>query len=168
MKNILRLISVALCVSLLTLTACSRNLSPNNYYGHDVGVASKVLHGTIISKRVVKINNASGIGTLAGATAGGAAGSMIGTHAATNVVGAVGGVLVGGAAGYVVDKAVNSSEGYEYIIKLTNGHTISVVQAMDIQFNVNQRVLVIYGEMVRIIPDDTVSTPTKSTKNAKK
>lgn len=164
MKKTLTLISII--AAGLSVAGCSSNISPNTYTGNEVGVVSRVVSGVIVSMRPVTIDNESGIGTLAGATAGGAAGTLIGDNTATNVAGAVGGVVVGGVVGHVVDKSINTHQGYEYIIKLDNGSTISVVQDKDLQLNVKQHVLVIYGEMTRIIADNTTSTTTSTPKAA--
>ncbi len=153
------LLSCLAASTVLFLPACTSGLSPNNYKASDVGVASKVLKGSIIAIRPVDIKGNSGVGGLAGAVAGGAAGSAIGGTTAMNIVGAVGGAVAGGLIGNEADKALHNKQGYEYIIQLNTGSTISVTQTEDLQLAVNQHVLVIYGEMTRIIPDNTVSTP---------
>lgn len=137
------------------ISGCTKNIAPNTYTAAEVGVVSKVLPGVIIAKRAVNIDGNSGVGALAGATAGGAAGSMVGNRTATNIVGAVGGAVVGGVVGNAVDKTINRQKGFEYIIKLKSGTTISVVQSEAMQFTVSQHVLVIYGATTRIIPDNT-------------
>lgn len=144
-----------ICFSLL-LSACAKSVSPNSYQSSEVGVASKVVPGVIMSKRAVSIDGNSGAGGLAGAGAGAAAGSTIGGSSSTsgNIIGAIGGAVVGGLIGNAADKAINHHQGYEYIIRLKNGSAVSVVQAEEMKFEVNQRVLVVYGAMTRIIPDD--------------
>lgn len=138
-----------------SLIGCTQNLSSNSYKPSDVGVASTVKKGKIIAKRTINIDSNSGIGGLAGAGAGAAAGSMIGGNTATNIVGAIGGAVIGGLAGNAMEKGVNHQQGIEYIIKLTNGKTISVTQPSDVMLYVNQRVLVIYGESTRVVADET-------------
>lgn len=154
---------IALCLSTiivsLGIVSCAQNVSPNTYTGSEVGVVSKVKKGVVVSRRVVKIDNASGAGGLAGTVAGAAAGSTLGSGVSTNIAGAVGGAVVGGLVGHVIDKGINQHKGYEYIIKLQNGKIISVVQTLDMKFAVHQRILVIYGAMTRIIPDDTIGAP---------
>lgn len=154
MKNLFTMIiATFLCV---ILTACAQSLSPNTYQASQVGVASRAVPGVIVAKRIVDIDGNSGVGGLAGAVAGGAAGSGIGGSTAGHVVGAVGGALAGGLAGNAIDSAMNRQQGIEYIIKLKKGGTISITQTQDMQFQVHQRVLVIYGPKTRIIPDTTV------------
>lgn len=153
MKKILCSFSVLLACA--GLVSCAQNVSPNTYQTGEVGVVSKVKKGVVISKRVVKIDNTSGAGGLAGVAGGAAAGSTLGSGTSTNIVGAVGGAVVGGVVGHAIDKSINQHQGFEYIIKLEKGETISVTQTADVQFNINQRVLVIYGAMTRVVPDDT-------------
>lgn len=152
-NTIIRLCS-AIAASLL-MVGCAQNVSPNTYQSGEVGVASRVVPGVVIAKRSVNIDANSGAGGLAGVAAGAAAGSTMGSSTSSNVVGAVGGAVVGGVAGNAIDKAVNHHQGYEYIIRLNKGRIISVVQEKDVQFRVNQRVLIIYGAMTRLIPDTT-------------
>lgn len=153
MKNIFFIF--ALLFLGIQINGCAQNVSPNTYQTSEVGVANKVVSGVIVSKRTVNIDANSGVGGLAGAVAGGAAGSVVGGSTASNIIGAVGGAVIGGLAGSAIDKAVNHHEGIEYIIKLNKGSTISVTQVQDMLFEVNQRVLVIYGHPTRIIPDTT-------------
>ncbi|GEM_PF-484712 len=141
----------------LSLSGCGENLSTNTYESSDVGVASKVKKGVIISRRPVDIDNSTGVGGLAGAGAGAAAGSMIGGNTAVNIIGAIGGAVIGGVAGHAAEKGLSHHQGYEYIVQLDKGSPISVVQsAEDSTFEINQHVLVIYGKKTRIEADNTV------------
>lgn len=137
----------------LALTSCAKNISPNTYSGSEVGVVSKVKKGVIVSERAVSINNASGNGGIAGTVAGAAGGAALGGNASTAVMGGVGGAVVGGVVGHVIDQGVNHHQGYEYIIRLQEGETVSVTQTEDLRFSPGQPVLVIYGAMTRIISD---------------
>jgi outer membrane lipoprotein SlyB len=159
-KKIL-LIGSTLAVTLL-LGGCGPDLSPNAYSASDVGVASRVVKGTIVAIRPVKIQQNSGVGALGGAVAGGAAGSLIGGSTAVNIVGATGGALVGGLIGNEAEKQFRKDVGYEYIIQLDNNSTISVTQQQDLQLALNQHVLVIYGPTTRIVPDNTISAPSSA------
>lgn len=155
MKRVL--LFVVLSTFLGLVTACAKNISPHTYQASEAGVANKVLSGVIIGKRAVKVDANSGVGGLAGAGAGAVGGSAIGGSARGNVVGAIGGAVVGGLLGNAVDKGINSHKAFEYIIKLKNDTTISIAQAQEMQFEVGQHVLVIYGAMTRIVPDNTIS-----------
>ncbi len=153
MKKILLTLSLLFIVSLLN--ACAKNVSPNTYDSSEVGVASKVVPGTIVAIRQVSIDANSGAGGLAGVAAGGTAGSLVGGSTAGTVLGVIGGAVVGGVVGNAADKAINHHNGYEYIIKLNNKSVISITQVEDLKLSVNQRVLIIYGAMTRIVPDTT-------------
>ncbi len=159
------LISSALTL-MTVLTACAPSVSPNTYSGSEVGVASRVVKGTVIGIRPVKIQQNTGIGAVAGGVAGGAAGSLIGNSTAVNIVGAAGGAVVGGLIGNEAEKQLSKDQGYEYIIQLDNNSTISVTQTQALQLSLNQRVLVIYGATTRIVPDDTISVPASTPKTA--
>ena len=147
-----KLLLPCLLVICLGLNACAQNVSPNTYTTSDVGVASKVKKGVILSRRAVSVDNNSGVGGLAGAAAGATAGTMVGGSAATTVLGAIGGAVVGGVGGNMIDKGINHHQAYEYIIKLDGGQMISVTQVEDTQLQVHQHILVVYGLMTRIIP----------------
>jgi len=148
---------VNLCMLFSLVSGCAQNLSPNTYNASEVGVASKVVHGVIIGKRPVTLDASKGeIGGLAGAVAGGAGGSAIGGSGQANVAGAVGGAVLGGVVGHAAEKAFNRREGFEYIIKLKDGSVISIAQEKSVQFEIHQKVLVIYGATTRIVPDHTV------------
>lgn len=156
-KAIPCLIAIVLALQ-LGLSGCATNVSPNTYELSEVGVASKVVPGVILSKRAVTLDaRRDNIGTGAGAVIGGVTGSALGgrSHARTNIAGAVGGAVIGGLVGSVADKAINKHQGFEYMVKLKHGNIISVAQSKDLEFFVNQRVLVIYGATTRIVPDET-------------
>lgn len=152
MKN--RIFIASLSIVCAFMVGCAQNVSPNTYQASDIGVASKVLPGTVIAKRNINIDANSGAGGLAGVTAGAAVGSGLGGSAAANIVGAVGGAVIGGLFGNKIDKAVNHHQGIEYIVKLKNGSTISLAQAQELQFEIGQHVLVVYGAITRLIPDN--------------
>jgi len=136
-------VKLALIPISFLLTACAPNLSANNYTANQVGVANKAVSGVIVDKRVVNIDNNSGVGGVAGTVAGAAAGSTIGGSTASNIVGGVGGALVGGLLGHAVDKSIHAQQGYQYIVKLNKNQTIAVTQTLDSNFRVGQHVLVI-------------------------
>jgi outer membrane lipoprotein SlyB len=165
MKKIILLIS---SLSLFMLVGCTQNISPNTYTTSQVGVAGKVLPGEVVAKRIVTVDNSSGVGGAAGVLAGGAAGAAIGGSTEANIVGAVGGALIGGVVGNAIDKSVTRKQAYEYVIKLDNGSTVSIAQSLEVELAVHQRVLVMYGAMTRVVPDTTPpGTYTTSKKSSK-
>lgn len=155
MKKLIQ-IGLLTTIAILVLGGCTNSSSTNIYRASNAGVASRVSKGIIVSKRMVKIEGNSGVGSIAGGIAGGAAGSTIGGSGAANVVGAVGGAVAAGIIGHELDQAINRKTGYEYIIKLKNGKTISVAQDKSIPLAIGQKVLIIYGATTRVIPDHPV------------
>ncbi len=135
------------------LVGCMPNISPNTYGRNEVGVVGKAYEGVVIARRVVSIDNNSGVGALAGTIGGGAIGSQVGGSRAAHIVGAVGAGVLGGTVGNAVDRTFNNRMGYEYIIRLENGKSISIVQEKSVQLMVGQKVTVIQGATTaRIIP----------------
>jgi len=145
-------------LSFAALLGCTKNISPNTYEAAEIGTANKVMPGIIIAKRSINIDVNSGIGSMAGATAGGAAGYQIGGDKTTNIIGGVGGAVAGGIVGNAIEKGIRKTEGYEYIIQLTNGSSVSVAQTKEMPLAINQKVLVIYGPTTRVVPDNRVLT----------
>ena len=144
--------------ALLIISGCAENVSPNKYAASEVGVASKVVPGIIVSVRTVKID-ASGnsiVGAASGAVIGAAGGSAIGGSPHSNLAAGVGGAVLGGVIGDAIQKKINNRQGFEYMIKLKDDSIISVTQDQDLQFSVGQKILVIYGAMTRIVPDETL------------
>jgi len=166
MKRVLLLIM--LTTAAILVGGCGKNVSPNTYEAAEAGVASKVVQGVIIGKRKVKIDASSGgIGGLAGAAAGATGGSALGSNDRSHIAGAIGGAVVGGVIGNQVDKAINRHQGYEYIIKLKGDSTIAITQAQDLEFQIGQPILVIYGATTRIVPDNCVEPPKSSISKTK-
>ena len=52
------------------------------------------------------------------------------------------------------DNNLVRSHGFEYVVKLSSGALISLVQTDDLALKTKQHVLVIYGETARIVADD--------------
>ena len=52
------------------------------------------------------------------------------------------------------DTSIVRSHGFEYVVKLSNGAIISLVQTEDAQLKAKQHILVIYGTNTRIVPDN--------------
>ncbi len=136
MKKIL--FNILIC---LTLSACGIGETNSTYSRYNIGQQALVQYGTIISIRPVNIEGTSTIGTIGGAVAGGAAGSMIGGNTAVNIIGATGGAIVGGIIGSAAEQAVTKDTAYEFIIRKQNGQTIAVVQSNEDRFRVGDNVI---------------------------
>lgn len=134
-----------------SLAACAPSLSSNVYSGNQVGVASDTVSGVIVSKRVINIQNNTGVGAVVGTVGGAVAGSTIGGSTSANILGGLGGAVVGGLAGNAIEKGVSSQQGFEYVIRVSKSKTISVTQTADTNLAVGDKVMVIYGNPVRVI-----------------
>ncbi len=132
-----------LCSALvcLVLTACGVGDTNTTYSRYDIGQQASVQYGTIISMRPVNVKGSSTVGTIGGAVAGGAAGSMIGGNTAINIIGATGGALLGGLIGGTAEQAVTKDTAYEFIVRKQNGQDVAVVQSNENQFRVGDRVI---------------------------
>lgn len=151
----MRLFTVILTmiVSAVFQTACTPDISPDNYSVGAVGQINRTVRGVIINVRPVKIGGTqSGVGAGAGALAGGTAGAKIGGSDTANIIGAIGGAVVGGIAGSAIEESATRQTGMEYVVETANGALVTVVQGTaDELLTVGQRVLVIYGSRARII-----------------
>ena len=110
----------ALFAVVALLAGCSKDMASSTYTSS--GVTGKVLKGTIISARAVKIkahdkledNTAGGLaGGALGAVGGAAVGNGTGSVAA-----AIGSAVVGAVAGAYIQDSISTSDGMEYIVKL--------------------------------------------------
>ncbi len=147
-------IAVALVLPLmLTLNACTDNIGADYYNTSATGQVTRAVKGTIIAVRQVIVSDGDGqFGKLAGAAAGGVAGSMIGGSDAVHILGAIGGAVVGGIAGDAAQEGLSRQRGYEYTIQLDNGNIVSLVQGTDVFLQVGQKCLVLYGNRSRVVP----------------
>lgn len=110
----------------LTLGACA------NYGGTrspgSVGYASTVKEGVIQSVSGVTIRpDNSIVGAGVGAVLGGIAGSELGGGDKAKTAGAIGGAVLGGIAGNEAGKALNTRNGYSYIVKFSTGELKEIV-----------------------------------------
>ncbi len=149
MKKLIALIMVG------ALTACAANLNTDTYQTSATGTINSVQEGTIINVRPVTIKTENGgVGTLAGGIAGGVLGNTIGGSSVANTLGAIGGAVAGGYIGGKAQEGLSKQTGFEYIVKLDSGRTITLTQGADVLFNVGQAVYVLdadRGHRARII-----------------
>ena len=152
---------------LFFLFSCS-STSPNIVKTSDTQKISAIEYGTIKTSLPVKIKGES---DWIGATAGGLIGALLGAHicgeeevAGTKCqdIGIVFGTVGGAAAGSVIQAALGNHDGFQYIINIDNcgESTLSCENNQDKAFVQgdkdplpnNQRVIIIYGNTIRIIP----------------
>lgn len=146
----------ALIVLMITVvTACTPNISPNQYATTEVGQANRTVPGVIVNERqVVVTGSADGNnwGALGGGAAGAVAGSAIGGGTRMNILGGIAGAIGGAVLGNAIQNSATTQNGMEYIVRMDNGNLITVTQSMQPLFNKGQQVYVLFGDRVRIIP----------------
>src|SRR3954470_16146852 len=87
------------------LAGCGPNYSPNTYDQRAVQQANKVEQGVIVGVRQVDIASPGTTGTIAGAAAGGIAGSQA-QEGSVAALTALGGSIVGGILGNTIEKKI--------------------------------------------------------------
>lgn len=140
----------------VSLAGCGPDYSPDTYASSAVQQANKVEQGVIIGVRRVGVAAGGATGAVAGAAAGGIVGSQVPGAGVTTAIGAVGGGLIGGIVGSGMDKTVNDTSAFEYIVRKTNAELISVTQRDASSMGIGEHVLVIGGNQARVIPDYTM------------
>jgi outer membrane lipoprotein SlyB len=144
-------------------TGCQRKIGGNQYSSASLNSASQTYQGIIMSVRKVEVSeaerlqdNTTGMGV--GALAGGLAGSAFGKGKG-KIVGVGLGALAGGAAGMFAQEAMGTQTGIEYVVKLSNGNLMTIVQGDDTMLPAGKRVLVMIptasGARPRVVADDS-------------
>lgn len=144
---------LALPLTAAGIAGCASDIDSNYYSTGSVGQVSQAQGCTVVSVRPIKVSTQNGAGTAIGGIAGGIAGSQIGGGNTAHLLGAVGGAILGGFAGNAAQEGLTSQQGYEYIVRLDNGNTVSTTQGADVLLNPSQRCQIIFGNPARIIPN---------------
>ncbi len=144
---------VASSLIAITLGGCVPNINHPNYHAWEVGRASCVKHGVVICRRNVVVDANSQTGAFAGSLVGAVAGSNLGGCGVAGAIGTLAGAVVGGVVGNAIEQDVNRQPAFEYLIRLDNGDTISVVQGTNIRLRVNEPVFVKFGRITRVVPE---------------
>jgi len=168
MKTYYHLLAAAVLAA--GLAGCATQ-GQNRYSYQDVGHASIVEFGTVLSSRQVEINGRNtGLGAGVGAAAGGIALSNVG-QGSGNAAAILGGVVAGAVIGAVAEQAAADRVGIEYIITLANGKTITIVQEQvkgDRVFVPGDAVMVQEsGTYQRVLPADQLPSQITKPKSVK-
>lgn len=146
MNKTFQIFTVVMAISSVALlSGCASRIGGNNYAVAGVGESMTSYVGTVIAKRQVQVNESQrpgegGAGAGIGAVAGGVAGSAIG-NGTGQVAASIGGALLGGVLGAVAEENMTTQSGFEYTVQLDNGAIKTIVQGVDIDMPVGQRVL---------------------------
>ena len=138
--------------------ACS-NTSPTNVSSSDAQKVTAIEYGVIKSSSPVKIKGES---NWIGATAGGMIGGLLGTQICgeEEIIGTkcqdiavVYGTIGGAAIGTVAQAMLGNHDGFQYIVNIDdNDKDSAFVQGDKNPMNIGQRVVIIYGNDIRIMP----------------
>ena len=152
-KNIFTIVFI-----FLFLSSCLQT-SPTNVKASDTQKVTSVEYGTIKTSLPVKIK---GEGNWLGATAGAMIGGLLGTQVCGEKevvgtkcqdIGVVFGAIGGAAAGTVIQAALGNHDGFQYVVDVDNSDKDSAfVQGDENPLANGQRVIIIYGKDVRILP----------------
>ncbi|WP_395455728.1 hypothetical protein ACHMW5_11425 [Azospirillum melinis] len=155
--------SVSLCLFIAAvggLAGCTSDYSPNTYASSAVQQANKVEPGIVVGFRQVAISANGTVGAVSGGAAGGILGAQVGTGGMNAALGTVGGTAIGGLLGTAMEHIAGDTNGWEYIVRKSNGELLSLTQKEPQPLPIGQKVLVITGSQARIVPD--YSTPRRS------
>ena len=138
--------------------ACS-NTSPTNVSTSDAQKVTAIEYGVIKSSSPIKIKGES---NWIGATAGGMIGGLLGTQICgeEEIIGTkcqdiavVYGTIGGAAIGTVAQAILGNHDGFQYIVNIDNNEKDSAfVQGDKNPMNIGQRVVIIYGNDIRVMP----------------
>ena len=138
--------------------ACS-STSPTNVSSSDAQKVTAIEYGFIKSASPVKIKGES---NWIGATAGGMIGGLLGTQVCgeEEIIGTkcqdiavVYGTIGGAAIGTVAQAMLGNHDGFQYIVNMDDSDKDSAfVQGDKNAMNIGQRVVIIYGNDIRVMP----------------
>ena len=128
------------------LSGCAHSTAGNVYKRGQARQVQNVKFGTIQHVRIVRIEGTkSPVGSTVGAVIGGIAGTKIGGGRGA-LIASILGAIAGGVAGAAMEEGVTRRDGLEITVKLDDGKTIAVVQAIsntEAPFQAGQRVRVL-------------------------
>ena len=152
------MIKVLFFISILFFYSCS-STSPTNVKTSDAQKVTAVEYGFIKSVSPIKIKGES---NWIGATAGGMIGGLLGTQVCgeEEVIGTkcqdiavVYGTIGGAAIGTVAQAMLGNHDGFQYIVNIDNDEKDSAfVQGDQTPITKGQRVVIIYGSDIRVLP----------------
>ena len=144
---------------LMFFTYACTNTSPTNVSTSDAQKVTAIEYGFIKSASPVKIKGES---NWIGATAGGMIGGLLGTQVCgeEEIIGTkcqdiavVYGTIGGAAIGTVAQAMLGNHDGFQYIVNMDDSDKDSAfVQGDKNAMNIGQRVVIIYGNDIRVMP----------------
>ena len=152
------MIKFLLIIPIIFIYSCS-STSPTDVKASDAQKVTAVEYGVIKSASPIKIKGES---NWIGATAGGMIGGLLGTQVCGDeeIIGTkcqdiavVYGTIGGAAVGTVAQAILGNHDGFQYIVDIDNAEKDSAfVQGDKTPLLKNQRVVIIYGKDIRVLP----------------
>jgi len=152
------MIKYFLLLFILFTYSCS-NTSPTNVKTSDAQKVTAIEYGIIKSSSPVKIKGES---NWIGATTGGMIGGLLGTQVCgeEEIIGTkcqdiavIYGAIGGAAIGTVAQAMLGNHDGFQYIVNMDdNDKDSAFVQGDKNAMNIGQRVVIIYGNDIRVMP----------------
>jgi outer membrane lipoprotein SlyB len=152
------MIKFLLIIPIIFIYSCS-STSPTDVKTSDAQKVTAVEYGVIKSASPIKIKGES---NWIGATAGGMIGGLLGTQVCGDeeIIGTkcqdiavVYGTIGGAAVGTVAQAILGNHDGFQYIVDIDNAEKDSAfVQGDKKALLKNQRVVIIYGKDIRVLP----------------
>ncbi len=146
-------------LSLIFFAYSCSNTSPTNVSSNDAQKVTAIEYGVIKSSSPVKIKGES---NWIGATAGGMIGGLLGTQICgeEEIIGTkcqdiavVYGTIGGAAIGTVAQAVLGNHDGFQYIVDVDgNDKDSAFVQGDKNSLTIGQRVVIIYGNDIRVMP----------------
>ena len=146
-------------ILLIFLTYSCSNTSPTNVKTSDAQKVTSIEYGIVKSSTPVKIK---GEANWIGATAGGMIGGLLGTQvcgkeliagAKCEEIAIVYATIGGAALGYVTEALLGNHDGYQYIINIDDSNNdVAIVQGSSSRLNNGERVVIIFGKTIRVLP----------------
>jgi len=155
-RGALRLAVLAPLGLVLALGACAPSRTNSTYEGGQIGRASSVSRGVVLSMREVSVQGGQNgvLGTVIGGGAGAVAGSAIGGGSRANILGGIAGAVLGGLAGGAVEQGVTRGKAVEFIIREANApNPIAVVQTNEDSLKPGDAVLILRSDRIRLARD---------------
>ena len=152
------MIKILILIPIIFFYGCS-NTSPTNVKTSDAQKITSIEYGIIKNSSPIKIKGES---NWIGATAGGMIGGLLGTQICgeEEIIGTkcqdiavVFGTIGGAAIGSVTQAKLGDHDGFQYIVDIDNAEKDSAfVQGDKTALLKNQRVVIIYGKDIRVLP----------------
>ena len=142
----------------INLTSCNTT-NPTNVKKSETQKVTAIKYGNIISSLPVKVK---GEGGLVGTTTGAMIGGLLGTQvcgkeliagAKCEEIAIVYATIGGAAIGYVTEALLGNHDGFQYIIDVDDSNDdIAIAQGSETKLNDGERVVIIFGKTIRVLP----------------